>query len=65
VAINLPQSEYSLIAVHLDRRVDCGTVLAASVMEAIERVRTAKRDWAAKALGCRAEQIVWEAKEEW
>ena len=62
--MRLPQSEYSITAVHRDRRVDCGIVFAASVMEAIERARAAKRDWAAKALGCKPDQIVWEAREE-
>jgi hypothetical protein len=63
VTIRLPQSEYSLTAIHRDRRADCGIIMAASVMEAIEKCRERKRDWAAKALGCKPDQIVWEARE--
>ena len=56
---------YVVTAAFRDARADCGRIAAASVLEAIAKMRTRKRDWAAKALGCRPEQVVWEAEEDY
>ena len=64
MAVNPPLSSYSLTASFRTLRIDCGRIAAASVIEAISRMKERKAAWAAKALSCRIEQIVWEAEEE-
>lgn len=56
-------SSYDVLAKFRHHIVDCGFTSASSIMEAIARMKSRKGDWAAKALGCRPEQITWEATE--
>ena len=62
--MNPPLASYSITACFRALRIDCGNVAAASVAEAISRMKERKAAWAAKALSCRVEQIVWEAEED-
>jgi hypothetical protein len=56
-------SSYEVYARFRHRIIDCGFTAASSVMEAIDRMKKRKEDWAADALDCRPEHITWEAKE--